>query len=292
MLKVVKETTYGTTPATPTMLETVLNSFTPTIDINPARSGQIRSHPFLDRLLAGPLGYTFDLDTELQVTNHDSILELLCGADFASSSVKMTDALKGATIESAHPDTTLFDSFTGFCVTGGDFTFPAQVGGIVTAKYSGMAKSGTLDAGATIATSLTAAALNDPFTFNQAAATVGGSAKAVTSLTISVKRTIDPLYLLGATQPDEYIPSDVTITGQIVIPHRAAAESTRLTAFTEGALVATCTSGANTLVFTLPKINYMKMGKPVSNRGVILQTIDWEAKYDTSSATVMTISKT
>jgi hypothetical protein len=139
--------------------------------------------------------------------------------------VKATDALKGATIESDHTDNTLLDQFTGFCLTKGDFTFPAQVGGIVTAKYSGMAKTGLLDQGASIATAVTAAGLVDPYMFHQAAVTVGGVAKAVTSLTLSVSRTIDPLYLLGALQPDEYIPSAVTVTGQIVIPLVNANES-------------------------------------------------------------------
>jgi hypothetical protein len=85
-LKLIKEVAYGTTPATPTMLEIPINNLTPTVSVNLAKSGQIRTHPFVDRLMQGPQSQTVEIDTELQDANHDALLELLMGADFAAGS--------------------------------------------------------------------------------------------------------------------------------------------------------------------------------------------------------------
>ena len=290
-LRAIKEATFGTTPATPTMLEIVLNSFNVDASKNMIRSGQIRSHPFTDRLLEGADETTIDIGWELQGDNHDILLELACGAAFSSNSLKVTDALLGATFESEHNDNTLFDTFVGSCCRRTEFNFPAQADGIVTAQQSYMVKSRTLDAGTTIADTTTAAASNDPFVFHEAAVTVGGVSRPVTALSFTLERQIDPLYILGTQQPDEYIPAAVTLTGQITIPLRANTDSTRLEGFTAGALVATCTKGSETRTFTIHSINYGSMGRRINNRGAILQEINFEAKYSSGDATIMTIDR-
>jgi hypothetical protein len=291
-LKLIKESVLGTTPATPTMLEIPINTYSPDVSVNVIRSEQIRTHPFVDRLLQGAQTNDFQIVTELQDDNHDLLLELLTGQAWSSDVTKFADVLVGASMESEHSDLTLFDQFTGACIKQAQFNFPAQADGKVTAQYDLLALTGVMDQGTTIATAVTAASAPDPYTFAQATVTIGGASKPVTSLTITAARQIDPLYLLGTRQPSEYIPSAVTVTGQIVIPLVNANESARLIGFTEAALVAVCTQSGNSRTFTLPKINYAKMSRPIQNRGVILQTIDFEAKYDITSGTVMSIGRT
>lgn len=291
VLRMIKEVTYGTTPATPTMFEIPFNTFNKDVAVGMIRSGQIRAHPFVDRLIKGPETNDLTLNTELQDDTHDLLLEGLCGAAFASNVVKVTDALVGSTFESEHLAPHLFDTFTGACINRGEFVFSAQPDSVIQANYGLMCQAGQLDQTATIATASTAPPDSDPFVFTEATVTIGGSARPVTALTFTLQRTINPLWVLGSVIPREYVPSDVTLTGQITIPLEDATESARLKGFTAAALVAACTKGADSRTFTMPKINYAKMGRQIQNRGVILQAIDFEAKFDSASNTVMSIGR-
>lgn len=292
VLRIIKETTFGTTPATPAMTIIPFNTFTKDVAVGMIRSGQIRNHPFVDRLIKGPQTNDMTINTELQDDTHDLFLEALAGAAFAANSVKMTDALVGNTIENEHQlSSSLFDQFTGACFTRGEFIFDAKPGSVVQANYGLMCRTGALDQVATIADTEIAAPENDPFVFTEAAVTIAGAARPVTALTMTVQRTVDSLWVLGSYFPREYIPSDVTLTGQITVPLEDAVESARLIGFTNAALVATCTKGTATRTFTAPKINYAKMGRQIQNRGVILQVIDYEAKYDSGSGSVLTIGR-
>jgi hypothetical protein len=290
-LLMIKESAFGTTPSTPTMLEIPINSFTPNVSVSTIRSEQIRTHPFVDRLMQGAQVVDHQATFEVQPDNHDLLLEVLQGAAWATDVTTATDALVGMTMEQRHTETTLFAVYTGTCIKQAQFNFPAAVDGKVTCQMDLMSKAADLDNTATIATAVTAAADTDPFVFHQATLTIGGSAVKATNLQLTVARQIDPLYVLGAMQPDEYIPGAFTLTGQVTIPLQDNTEGARLTAFTEGAIVASLTQSGAGLSFSIPKMNFGKMSRPVNNRGVILQTIDFEAKYDSGTTSVLQITR-
>lgn len=291
ILKMIKEATFGTTPATPTMLEIPITSLSTDVAVGMIRSGQIRNHPFVDRLIQSLNTYDLEFGIELQDDTHDLILELLFGAAWATNSLKLTDALVGASAEIGYTDLAKFDQFTGVCIRRGEFTFNAAEDSAVTASFGAMAKDGTLDAAATLATATTAAPDSDPFVFSEAVVSIGGTEKVVTAASITVERTVDRLLKLGSTTPHEYIPSDVVVTGSITIPLEDAAESTRLTGFTDGELEIACTKGSASRTFTVHSMNYARMGRRIQGRGAILQEIQWEAKYSSADATVMTIAR-
>lgn len=289
VLKMIKETVFGTTPATPTMLEIPVTSFSADHAIGLIRSGQIRTHPFVDRLMRGVDSHDVEFGIELQDDTHDLVLELLFGAAWTTNTLKMTDALVGASAEIGYTDLAKFDQVTGLCIRRGEFTFNAAEDSVVTASFGAMAKDGVLDAASSLATTTTAAPTGDPFVFSEAVVTIGGVEKVVTAASITVERTVDRLLKLGSTTPHAYIPSDVTVTGSITIPLEDAAESTRLTGFTDGALSVACTKGANSRTFNVHAMNYARMGRRIQGRGAILQEIQWEAKYSSSDSTVMSI---
>ncbi len=294
MLKIIKEVTYGVTPATPTMIELPVNSFNADVAIGLIRSGQIRTHPFVDRLLKGAQKNDLEMTCEMQDDTHDVMLELLTGDTWTSNVVKMKDALIGATFESAATDLTLFDQYAGTCVRRGEFTFQAAEDALVMSTFGMMAKTGTLDAGVTLASVLTAAPEKDPFVFADASITINGVSRPVSSCTITVERTVDPYYVLGSRVPREYIPSDVTVTGSLTIPYEDSTESARLIGFTNAPLVVVAgdNGAVNSKTFTLPKLKYATMGRRLQGRGIRLQEINWEAHYDSGIASVMSITRT
>ena len=94
-LYMIKEATFGTTPATPTMIEMPFTTFGMRASHGVLRSEQIRSHPFVDRVLSGRDMFELSLGFELQGATHDSIVETVFGSTIASNSMKYLDVLKG-----------------------------------------------------------------------------------------------------------------------------------------------------------------------------------------------------
>jgi hypothetical protein len=292
-IKVIKEVTFGTTPATPTMIEIPVVSSKRDQAIGLVESGQIRTHPFIDRFIKGVQKNDIDIVTEMQDDTHDVLLELLAGDVFTANTLKLKDVLSSFSGEWGATDLTLFDQFTGCCVRRAEFGFQAAEDAKVTATYGVMAKSGSLDAVTSLATTTTPAPNVDPFGFADATVTIGGSARPVTAGSITVERQIDPLYVLGQRTARDYIPSTVTVSGSITVPYEDALESARLSAFAAIPLVfkAGDNGATNFRQFTIPGAYYESMGRSLQNRGVLLQEINWRARYDSASGTVMSITR-
>lgn len=296
-LLIVKEATFGTTPTDPTLLETPVVSFSRNFNRNAITSDTIRSHPFVDKIMKGQLGMDFDINVELGDDIYDHLLDIFCGTTtWAANVLKITDSLQGFSMEAQATDLALYDQAAGAFLTKMDLSFPAEANGKVTAAFTGMAKSPTPDAAVSIigAGTITPAPSNDPFTFQDATVTLAAAPRPVTSLTISAEREVTPLLVLGSTTPREYVPALVRVTGQLTMPLDDALESARLLSFGNVPIVAKAgDSGAtNWRQFTIPGAKYTRLGRQYQDRGVILQVIDWEAQYDSASATAMSITRT
>lgn len=293
----IKEATAGTTPATPVLLELPIVSFTPSVSNTVIRSDQIRSHPFPDKILKGRLVYDFGLDFELAGAVHDILLETMLGGTITSKALKATDALKSLTIEE-RVATGDFNQFTyatissmGIQVGAGDTT-PIRV------TCSGSMIAGTLDANATIATSVTSAADVDPYIFAGATISIAGNATDVTSGSLNMERAVDPLMVLGSRQPREFVPGAFTTTGSITVPYDDTGNSSGdtvsafVTGFADAALVFRFANEANTAfrTITMPKVRFTSLGRPLQDRGMRMQELNYEAYYDTSSATILTLT--
>jgi hypothetical protein len=296
MLKAVKETVFGTTPTDPVLLELPLVNFNRNFNRNVIRSNQIRSHPFTDRLMKGQLSADFDLSVELQDDTYDVLLDVMFGTTtWAANVIKVTDGLQGISFEASAADLSLHDQFAGGMLTSMEVNFPAEENGIVTANFNGMAKTVSMDAGASFvgAGSVTAAPSVDPFVFQDAVCTIAGASRPITALSLRLEREVNPLYVLGSPTPREYIPSTVTLTGQVTIPLEDATESAQLNGFADIALSAQAASpgGAAFRTFAVPAVKFGRMGRQIQDRGVILQVIDWEARYDSVSGTIMSVTR-
>jgi hypothetical protein len=292
----VREATFGTPPANPTMYALPIVSFNRNVNRGVIRSNQMKAHPFTDKLMPGGISADFDMQIELQDETHDILLSAVCGTtDWASDEIKVTDTLQGLSMQAEAADLGLFDIFGGGYLSTMELNFPAEENGIVTATFNGQSRTVSLDSTTSLVGtgSIVPAPEVDPFVYSGATVTIAGDARPVTALTIRLERQVDPLLVLGSATPREYIPSTVTLTGQVTIPLEDDTESTQLMNFTEMPLVARAADFAGTAwrEFTMPKINFLRMGRQVQDRGVILQSIDYEAKFDVTSSSVMTIGR-
>lgn len=294
---VIKEVTSGTTPPTPVMLEIPLVSFTPTSSNTVMASDAIRGHPFRDQISAGRLVHEFGIEAEIAGATHDPLFETFMGGAITSKSVKFLDALLSLSIEEK-VNTGVFNQFTYSVLSSMSISASADDTAPVKMTFNGLARAAALDAAATLATSVTPAAGTQPFTFIGCAVTIAGNITPVGSGTLNFERQVDPLMLLGSPLPREYVPGEATLTGTITVPYDTtgfglgATHSGILTNFTDAAQVWTFGNNGATVFrrFTIPKTNYTSLGRPLNSRGMRMQEVNFEAKYDSTSATVATMT--
>lgn len=292
-LVMIREVTFGTTPSTPTMFEMPITNFSKKSVQSVLKSDQIRTHPFIDKELNGYFMHELTIDFELQDAVHDRLIEQVFGVAIASKAAKFTDALLGMTVESqAGGGSSLFDNFTGAYLNKMSITASGSDTAPVKVSTSGMARVGLLDVGASIATAVTAAANNDPYIFADATLTIAATATPVVQGTINFDRVVDPLMLWGSRLPREYIPGAVTAGGTITVPYDDGVQSALVEAFTSVALVFRFTNAGGTTFrqFSFPVCKLTSIERTINTRGGIMQVINWEAIYDSSSQTICTLT--
>lgn len=293
----IKEVTAGTTPPTPAMTELPVVNFSPNHNNTVIASDQIRAHPFRDQLINGRLVHEFSMEVELAGAVHDMLLETFLGGAIATKALKFLDALKSLTIEEKVA-TGVFNQFVYGCFGSMSIGASANDTAPVKMNFSGMAKSATLDAASTLATSVTPAADTTPFIFVGATATVGGNATPVASGSLNFERQIDPLMLLGSRLPREFVPGAATLTGTMTVPYddtgfgSGSTVSTLVTGFTDVAQVWKFGSedGATFRQFTVHKTKFVGLGRALNDRGMRMQEVNWEARYDSAQSTVCTLA--
>lgn len=292
VLGVIAETTYGTFPATPALLNMPINTFNPTPSIDILKSAQIRAHPFVDQIAQGSFGWDFTLDFELQDANHDILFQSMFASTIAAKTMKVLDGYSGISFESQHTDVSLYDQFSGGIFSKLDVSVGSSDKAPVKVSMTGMAKTGALDSATSVATSVTQPTNVVPFVWADSTLNIGAVVRPVTAFSFSLSRKIDPLYLLGARIFDQPIPSDVTLTGSVTIPLEDALESARFVGFADADLKLKCasTDGTKFRQFESTLVKYTKLGRQVKDRGVILQEISWEARYDSTLQTVLTMT--
>ena len=292
-LLAIAEVTSGVTPTTPAMLELPYVNWNPQSAITVMTSEQIRSHPYDDKLLDGRFAHTIGLDFEMQNGVHDMLYESMFGGAFTAKALAFADALKTMTIEErVGGGSSLFNQFTGAYLNKMTITAAGSDTAPVKVTSSGMARVGTLDAAATIAGSVVAAANVDPFIFADATLTTNAGATAVASGTINLERQVDPLMLWGSRIERENIPGAVKATMSLTVPYDTNAQSTLVKNFTDAALIFNFASKGGTEFrrLTFPKTKFISLGRPINSRGGRMQEINVQAYYDSTSGTICTMT--
>lgn len=291
-LGIILEVTYGTTPATPALVELPITRLRKNVSMGAIRSGQIRSHPFLDRMLPGSKTQDLEIGGELQYGNYDILLQMLAGTAWSTDVLKMGDALLGATMESRMSGgTALYDQFTGVFVNRAEFSISAEEDAPVGVTFGLAALTSELDATTSLATTTPNAADRNPYVYNDGVTEIATVSRPITSITFRCERAVDPLRVIGSNVAREWVPGDFTLTGSLTVPMEDAIESARLESFTSVPIHLRLNEGTSFIDFLIHKAKYTTMGRSVEGRGALMQEIEFEAHYDSTAATVLTITR-
>jgi hypothetical protein len=287
----VTEVTPGTTPATPTLIEIpIAGAPTLAIEKDNFRSNVIKSHRQTTTLRHGVRRTAGDIPIELAYGDFDTLFESLMHSTWSTNVLKVGTTQKFFTLERRFPDISEYQPFAG-CMMN-TFNFSAQPNGMITASFGVLGLGGMTPASATVANTSTAATGNEPFDGFTGSITEGGSAANVTAIDLTVTNNGALPYVVGTDTAARVNSGMFSVTGNLTAFFESEALVNKFLAETESAIVVEfegITGGD--LSFTLPAVKYTGASITDADEGLLVQ-MPFEAYYDGSAATSLTITRT
>jgi hypothetical protein len=286
----VKEVTFGTTPATPVLISQRFASanFSPSkgelTDDSKTGTRQRAYTQTGNEAVAGSLSGPFSHD------NYDTLLESVFYNTFASNVLKFGTTPQSLTIEVAQDDISVYQQVSGVIVNG--FQLEAPVDGLANISFDMMALNHDL-LGTSLDSTYTAQPYRPAFTHCGGTISEGGSSIAyVNSVSLSVSNNLSPAYVWGGCTTDDLIPGTVDVTGNIDVFFTSAALMNKFLNSTASSLSFTLSDGTHTMQFNLPNIRYTGAEAPVeAGSGQRIVSLPFRALFDATAASTVVITR-
>jgi len=298
-LAYIAESTFGTTPASPTFTKLPFNTHSLDLTKDRVEGNEIQSDrmPRVDRHGNKSAGGSIEVD--LRNGDFDELLESAMLSTWDNSPVGEDDELKVGTtpkyfsIEDAAEDISQYRLFTGMSVSTMNVSIaPNQM---VTATFDMVGKtmtqnSSTGSAGGTP----TASSTNAPFDSYSGTISDGGSGiSIVTSLDFSMTNSFAPTFVIGSDSAQQLEFGRAVVEGTMTVYYEDETLINKFLSETESAVEVTVDdpTGSSTYTFSFPRVKYNGASVPVQNPQSRLITLPFVALYDTTADTNLLIKR-
>ena len=288
-LSYVQETTFGTTPSTPDMHSLRhLTGFSLKPTKNTFQSEELGNNGQIADLRHGPLQCSGDMPVEMIYGEYDDMLAALLRGTWSTDVLKVGTAFPSFSLES-FLKTSEYELFTGMIVNSLSLDVPAE--GVVKGTFGLLAKGVTL-ATSTEDASPTASVAWSPFDSFTGAISEGGSPIAtVTSLKLDIQNNASMKNVVGSNTPQTKSRGKFTVTGSMSCFYQDKTLLQKFLNETESDLTLVLEDlDGNTLTIDLPRIKYTGASKDIGEEE-IMQELPFQALYDSSDATTITITR-
>lgn len=287
----VVEVTPGTTPSTPTLIEIPIAGV-PTLAVQKDnfRSNRINAKRQTSTIRHGVRRAAGDIPIELAYGDFDTLFESLMHSSWSTDVLKIGTTQKYMTIERRFTDISEFQPFTGCLINS--FSMQARPNGMITGTFGVIGLGGMTEASATVANASTAATGNEPFDGFSGTITEGGSAANITALDLSINNNAALPYTIGTDTSPRVNSGTAQVTGTVTAFFETEALVNKFLSETESSLEVEfegITGGD--LKFTLPALKYTGATITDADEGLLVE-MPFEAYYDSSAATSLTITRT
>lgn len=297
-LAYVAETTFGTTPATPTLTPIPYTSHTLNLskqrvqgnDIQPDRMLRVDRHG--NRSVAG------DIIADFRKTDYDAFLESAFMNTWTTNVLKVGTTLKSFTIEDQANDTSTTDAFRVFTGMGvSQLAVSIKPNQMVQGTFSFVGKDmsvATTSAGTNGA--LTAFKPFDAYSGTIKIADAGGvlsSIALVTGVDFTINNSFNPTYVVGSSTTPQLEYGRATVEGTITAYFEDLALINRFINETETAFEVQVDSPDATAGHTwlFPRIKINAADVPVTGTESRVITLPFVALYDTTEATNVKLTR-
>ena len=295
-LSYVVESTFGTTPGTPSLIQLPYTTQSLNLtkervtgtDIQPDRMLRVDRHG--NRSAAG------DIVADLRKADYDPFLESAFFNTFSTNVLKVGTTPKFFSIEDAATDITQFRLFTGMSVSS--LAVSIRPNQMVTGTFSMIGKNMSISNTSVDATK-TASSGNAPFDAYSGAlkiADAGGvlaTAAIVTGIDFSINNALAPTFVVGSSTTPQLEYGMATVEGTITAYFEDAALINRFLNETETALEVSVDdpTGSSDYTWLFPRVKINGADVPVDNPTSRIITLPFVALYDTTEATNIKLTR-
>lgn len=295
-LSYVVESTFGTTPATPALIQLPYTTHSLNLtkervtgtDIQPDRMLRVDRHG--NRSVAG------DIVADLRKADYDPFLESAFFNTFSTNVLKVGTTPKYFSIEDAATDISQFRLFTGMAVSS--MAVSIRPNQMVTTTFSMVGKDMTI-AGTSVDPTKTASSGNAPFDAYSGALSIGNSGGAlstsaiVTGIDFTLNNALAPTFVVGSASTPQLEYGMATVEGTITAYFEDAALINRFINETETALqvVVDDPTGSSDYTWLFPRVKINGADVPVENPTSRTITLPFVALYDTVEATNIKLTR-
>ena len=293
-LSYIAETSFGTTPSTPTFANLPINSHSLDLTKDRVEGNEIQADSMtrVDRHGNKQAGGSIEVD--LRKGDYDELLESAFFNSYATNVLKVGTTPKFFTIEDAANDIAQFRLFTGMAVSTASFSIaPNQM---VTATFD-MVGKGMTQAGTTGSTggTPTASTTNSPFDSYSGTITDGGSGiSIVTSIDFSLSNSLAPTFVVGADNAQSLEFGSAVVEGTMTVYYEDETLINKFLNETESSITVSVDdpTGSNAYTFEFPRVKYNGASVPLQNPQSRLITLPFVALYDTTENTNLKMTRT
>lgn len=295
-LSYVVESTFGTTPGTPSLIQLPYTSHSLDLtkaivegnDLLPDRMQRTNRH--------GTRGVSGDINVDLRKGDYDPFFESLFLSSWSTNVLRIGTTMKYFSIEDAANNISEFRMFTGCTVNSMAISMkPDQM---VTATMSLIGKDMTRQGTSWDATK-TAASTNPPHDtgsgfFKIADAGSGPQSIAiVTGIDFTITNNIAPTMVIGSQTTPELQFGTAKVEGTFTVYYEDNALLGRFRSETETAIEVSVDdpSGSADYTWLFPRVKINGAAAPVENDGARIITLPFVALYDTTEATSVKLTR-
>lgn len=295
-LSYVVESTFGTTPATPSLIQLPYTTQSLNLskervtgtDIQPDRMLRVDRHG--NRTAAG------DIVADLRKADYDPFLESAFFNTFSTNVLKVGTTPKFFSIEDAATDITQFRLFTGMAVSS--LAVSIRPNQMVTGTFSMVGKDMSIS-GTSVDGTKTASSGNAPFDAYSGALSIGDAggsltaAAIVTGIDFTINNALAPTFVVGSASTPQLEYGMATVEGTITAYFEDASLINRFLNETETALqvVVDDPTGSSDYTWLFPRVKINGADVPVDNPTSRIITLPFVALYDSTEATNLKLTR-
>lgn len=289
----IAEVTPGTTPATPQLKGLAFTDLDIQLTKGLMSDGSLRADRQKRFSRHGNKAVGGTLKCNYAVGEYDDILAASMYSSWATNVLKFGNTETSFTLEHAQADIGQYRQITGAHFTGFTLTVPSG-NQVVTQSFDVTGMGMTFASSPLDATydNPTATVYGDPLVHLDATFTLGGVSIAyLTGLTVVVGQNTQANYALGSSTARSITPGMISVTGQVTAYFESAALATLFVAETNSSLSFTLNSGTSSQLWNMPVVQFNGANIPVNSDGPLIVTLPYEALYDATSGSVLTITR-
>ena len=293
-LHYIAESTYGTTPSTPTWTPLPHNATSLALTKDAIESEKLRGDRQIEDFRHGNKQIGGDVTSELEYGALDDIIEAVMCGTWTTNVLKAGTTRRSFTLERkfADLDTPEFHRYTG-CEFN-TLSMSIAPNALVTATVGVIGKDISLATAEIASSTYSADVGNTPFDSFTGSITEGGSSIAtVTSLEFTVENGLEALFSVGSDTTNRPSIGKSRVSGTLTTYFDSKALYEKFVNETASEIVCTLTDSAgNDLQIDIPNVKYNSGQPDVSGEGAVTISMDFVALYSTSDASQLVFTRT